>query len=274
MFDLPNAKRVRRSDLHSSSPSSSRSSSPGIDILAHLRKSTQFELPPTATTLPSTEPAAQPAEEAEDEELEFRLFAPSKTTGTSTSNPESAKPAQTIRLRSPSADLDRVAGFLGSGRDEGCYFAGEASEEKKAEYQDVAVTGEQVRDMSRLKCTGCVYAWKVIRFPVSASTKPGDVKAVLGAEVEEEQQKKKCRKGKKSRIRIRVKAEKSRVKKEELGKLKEELERADREKRARRNREKKFKKRARDKAKKAAGGGDAGDEDDAESAEDSDGKEE
>ncbi|KAF1353125.1 hypothetical protein BDV97DRAFT_410114 [Delphinella strobiligena] len=291
MFDLPNSKRykidvqhvrylckanesrVRRNELDS--PSSSRASSPDIDLLEKLRASTQFDLIET-TVQPIQNNTVAGAEEDKDpdEELAFNLFAPT-TKSTSSENATPAAP-QTIRLRSPTPPEAQDAGFVVAQRDKSYFFTGPVTAAKKAEYDAVAVTGATVAAWSKLPCPGCAYAWKTISIPASAAKKTLALDATVAEEKflpDEERERKRKRKGKKARIKIRVKAEKARAKKEMLEKGKEEKERAVREKNARRNREKKLKKRAKDKAKKAASKtGDAQDDADGshgESAEDS-----
>lgn len=272
MFALPNAKRVRREDLNS--PSSSRASSPGIDILQKLRAATQFEFE-TTTVTPQVQDATTNTragdEDDEEEELAFNLFAPvSRPVNGDTSKP--ARP-QTIRLRSPTPLEAKDPGFLVPERDQSYYFTGPLSPTKQAQYEASAVTGETIAAWSKLPCPGCAYPWKIISIPASAARKALDgVKNAAEVDFlpEEDREKRKSRLGKKARIKKRIKAEKTRVRKAEAEKRKEEKERLEREKRARRNREKKFKKRARDKAKKAAGGADGGGEGDAKDAEDSD----
>ncbi|CAD0022209.1 unnamed protein product [Aureobasidium pullulans] len=221
--------QVRRSDLIGS-PQSSRASSPDLDTLERLGANLQFEV---------VDKAFQPIEtvenlEDEEEELEFQLFAPTKST-TDASTPAPA--AQKIRIRSPSEEL-REPGIVGLGRPLNYYHTGELDPVRAKEFEIAAVTGADVVAMSKQPCPGCAYPWKVIKVP-SSQAKSALAAAAAQYPVAEaflpDVPKKRTRE------------------KEEEGKSKEEKERLEREKKARRNREKKFKKRARDKAKKAAG---------------------
>ncbi|KEQ82690.1 hypothetical protein M438DRAFT_356714 [Aureobasidium pullulans EXF-150] len=250
--------QVRRSDLIGS-PQSSRASSPDLDTLERLGANLQFEV---------VDKAFQPIEtvenlEDEEEELEFQLFAPTKST-TDASTPAPA--AQKIRIRSPSEEL-REPGIVGLGRPLSYYHTGELDPVRAKEFEIAAVTGADVVAMSKQPCPGCAYPWKVIKMP------PSQAKSALAAAAAQypvaeaflpDVPKKRTRLGKKARIQKRQKLAAIKAKKEEEGKSKEEKERLEREKKARRNREKKFKKRARDKAKKAAGK----DGDDADAADD------
>ncbi|GAM82407.1 hypothetical protein ANO11243_003860 [Dothideomycetidae sp. 11243] len=239
MFALPNAKRVRRSDLHS--PSSSRSSSPASAVL-ELFKSKDLDYvvaEPAVTHLP---PA--PADYEEDE-VEFQLFA--RPAG-------SSAPTRTvIQLRSPSP-VEGEDGVLGSGRPEEYYFRGELAPKLSAEYDAAALSGEHIRCLAELHRPGSVYSWKVTTLPASRLRPSTRMDTEMGDVVDEGKRK---RLGKKMRIKKRkalaAVAAKSVAEKE----AKADKERADREKKAKRNRDKKFKKRARDKAKKALaeGGG-------------------
>jgi hypothetical protein len=245
---------VSRADLNAS-PQSSRASSPDLDTLERLGANLRFEVvdhtPHPVETVEN--------QEDEDEELEFQLFAPTKST-TDTSAP--AQVAQKIRIRSPSEEL-REPGIIGPGRPLSYYHTGELDTTRAREYEVTAVTGADVLAMSKLPCTGCAYPWKVVTIP-SSQAKAALAAAAAQNPVAEaflpDVPKKRTRLGKKDRIKKRQKLAAQKAKKEEEGKSKEEKERLEREKKARRNREKKFKKRARDKAKKAAGKeGDAAD---------------
>jgi hypothetical protein len=251
---------VSRSDLNAS-PQSSRASTPDLDALERLGANLRFEV---------VDHTPQPVEtidnqDEEDEELEFQLFAPTKST-TDTSAPAPA--AQKIRIRSPSEEI-REPGIIGPGRPLSYYHTGELDPTRVKEYEIAAVSGADVLAMSKLPCTGCAYPWKVVNIPSSQAKAALTAAAAQNSASEAflpDVPKKRTRLGKKDRIKKRQKMAKLKAKKEEEGKSKEEKERLEREKKARRNREKKFKKRARDKAKKAAGKeGDADDGSDADS---------
>ncbi|CAD0082390.1 unnamed protein product [Aureobasidium vineae] len=247
MATIAGAVQVSRSDVNAS-PQSSRASSPDLDTLERLGANLQFELVDnTPQPVDTTE-----NQEDEDEELEFQLFAPIRST-TDASTP--APVAQKIRIRSPSEEV-REPGIIGPGRPLSYYHTGELDPTRAKEYEVAAVTGADVLAMSKLSCTGCAYPWKVVTIP-SSQAKTALAAAAAQNSVAEaflpDVPKKRTRLGKKDRIKKRQKLAAVKAKKEEDSKSKEEKERLEREKKARRNREKKFKKRARDKAKKAAG---------------------
>ncbi|CAD0039632.1 unnamed protein product [Aureobasidium pullulans] len=127
--------QVRRSDLIGS-PQSSRASSPDLDTLERLGANLQFEV---------VDKAFQPIEtvenlEDEEEELEFQLFAPTKST-TDASTPAPA--AQKIRIRSPSEEL-REPGIVGLGRPLSYYHTGQLDPVRAKEFEIAAVTGADV----------------------------------------------------------------------------------------------------------------------------------
>ncbi|KAK7526457.1 uncharacterized protein IWZ02DRAFT_467907 [Phyllosticta citriasiana] len=247
MFELPEAKRVRRDELHS--PASSLRSSPDPDLTDLFRAQLESRI-----ELVDAQPqgVVQPAhgandEGSEEEELEFRLFAgPTKSGGG-----DAAPTAQKIRINSP--DLENAeGGFVKPNRPDSYYFAEVPSEELLRQLETAAVTGDQ-------KWPGCALPWKArkaLGISGGVSTEPAAAK--------------KKRKGKKARIAIRTKLKARAEAKEAQEKAQAEKELAERAKRAKRNRDKKLKKRQRDKAKKA-GVGDQVDEEANDDASDSGG---
>ncbi|CAC9890938.1 unnamed protein product, partial [Aureobasidium pullulans] len=231
---------VRRSDLIGS-PQSSRASSPDLDTLERLGANLQFEV---------VDKPPQPIEtvenlEDEEEELEFQLFAPTKSI-TDASTPAPA--AQKIRIRSPSEEL-REPGIVGLGRPLSYYHTGELDPVRAKEFEIAAVTGADVVAMSKQPCPGCAYPWKVIKMP-SSQAKSALAAAAAQYPVAEAFLPDVPKK------RTRSKNDRSWL-----------LSRQRRKKKAnqrKRRRGSSFKKRARDKAKKAAGK----DGDDADAADD------
>ncbi|KAF1833163.1 hypothetical protein BDW02DRAFT_501354 [Decorospora gaudefroyi] len=236
MFELPDAKRVRREELQS--PASSPRASPDPDLEALLRSkiNTQFNF---TTTKNSVEDVAYD----EEEETELRLFAtPSNAT------PQTHK----IRLSSPSAD-NGEPGFLVK-KPRSYYFVHEPTSKEEGAFRAAAIEGRSVLELSRQPWPGCALPWKVrtissagIRKDVLVGHPPKPVTV-------EEKAEKRTRKGKKARIAIRNKLQASKEKQAERARLAQEKEEAEREKRTRRNREKKVKRKARDQAKKTGGG--------------------
>ncbi|KAH7058872.1 hypothetical protein B0J12DRAFT_737488 [Macrophomina phaseolina] len=277
---------VRRSDLFSatSSPHSSRESSPADDpqLTAFLRARLDEQL--GIAIAPDAQPAQPPAAAAaaaendagEDDELEFRLFAPTSTatkpaaaapvrTKSTAQTPSAATPApavQKIRLRSPSLDPDRPAGFIAPSRPESYYFApalSSAPEKQRAEYADAAVAGEEVlRRVSETRWPGCRVPWKVtVVDPVSHKSRSAleghvGVSAGGGGGEGVGEKKTKRRKSKKARIALRKKKEQGLLRKVAAERQKVEKEEHERAKRAEKNRKQKLKRREKERAKKAA----------------------
>ncbi|KAK8160354.1 hypothetical protein IWX90DRAFT_389161 [Phyllosticta citrichinensis] len=245
MFELPNAKRVRRDELHS--PASSPRSSPDPDLTDLFREKLQSRI-----ELVDAQPqgVAQPAQDlhdagSEDEELEFRLFAAPAKRG-------DAGPApQKIRLKSP--DLENAeGGFVNPKRPDSYYFADVPSDELRRQLESVAVTGDQVTRWAQQKWPGCALPWKVTT--ISLDKKARETLGLSDNVSTGPVTAKRTRKGKKARIAIRTKLKEKAEAKEAQAKVQAEKELAERAKRAKRNRDKKLKKRQRDKAKKAAAG--------------------
>jgi len=237
---------VRRSDLDS--PRSSRESSIDLDALERLRSNAHFSTDYTGPDITTAhrDDDAIPNDEAEEEEVAFRLFAP-----TSSNTKEGT--TQIIRLRSPTP-MDLEPGLVNPVRDRSYFFTGDTSSDLAEEYAIAAVSGEDVRARSQSYWPGSAYAWKVLSIPRSQAMATLDqqqsFKKLLGSDASS---KRRVRLGKKARIRKRQKLAARKSKAEEEAHAKEEKDRLEREKRARRNREKKNKKRARDKAKKTNG---------------------
>ncbi|KAH8716946.1 hypothetical protein GQ44DRAFT_624449 [Phaeosphaeriaceae sp. PMI808] len=240
MFEQPNAKRVRREDLHSATVSPR--STPDAKIEELLRSRVQDEFIFTTAASDIADPSATKESDNEDEEAELRLFA------TPSSN---ALKVQKIRLSSPGAG-DENPGFIIK-KPRSYYFADEPTSDEETRLQAAAITGDAIMELSQQPWPGCALPWKV-----HTTTPAGLKKEVLIGHpptlvtVEDSMQKHK-RKSKKTRISIRKKLQATKHKREELAKLAKERQEADREKRTRRNREKKIKKKAKAQAKKLDG---------------------
>ncbi|GME59585.1 hypothetical protein GTA08_BOTSDO08208 [Neofusicoccum parvum] len=253
MFDLPDAKRIRRTDLASTSPSptSTPRSSPDPSLTAHvlarLNKTLDITLPPAAPPAPPAPPTPNddPAASS-DNELEFRLFAAPAPDAATNSRPA----VQKIRLHSPSADDNGGngrGGFVVAARPAAHYFAcalEDGGNARAAEYVDAAVSGaEVVARAAGARWAGCGVPWRV-RVGEGCGRVEGD--GVGGG------REGRRRKGKKARMALRRKVRARVERKEEAERVAREREEAERAKRTARNREKKVKKKEREKAKKAS----------------------
>ncbi|TVY36962.1 hypothetical protein LOCC1_G008601 [Lachnellula occidentalis] len=256
MFDVPDAKRVRRSDLYARSQSSSPTPSepdPELEAqlqarLASLYGSAFDTSATTSTSNPSAVPNGkpQPDTEAEDEpaEFEFRLFSSGKI--------DETKP-QKIVLEVEEEETGEGS-FLRK-RDATYYFAEKAVGEQKWKFESAALSGEEILDLAKRRAWGLEVPWRVTVLKTtgkSKNTRGGAdtmVKAEAGGEI------KRRRPGKKSRIILRQKKKKSDEIEEKKRRAEELKDETEREKRTRRNREKKVKKKMKEKAKKAKGAG-------------------
>ncbi|PMD28682.1 hypothetical protein NA56DRAFT_675740 [Hyaloscypha hepaticicola] len=256
-FDLPDAKRVRRSDLYTSrSPSSSPgpAADPTLESALHSRLAALYGPIP----IPSTDPApsnptrtpkasasadadVQPEQEnpqesqEEPHEFEFRLFSAPKY-----SNDNDIQ-AQKIILASPSSEHGD-GGFVTRERDRRFYIAEPATGERKQRFVFAAVSGEEVLNLARRRAWGLEVPWRVkaIRY--------GQGEVLIQVHPSE---KGKRKPGKKRRIVLRERQRKVVQREEAKKRERERGEEAEREKRTRRNRVKKVKRKMKEKALKA-----------------------
>ncbi|KAJ5129470.1 Protein of unknown function DUF2011 [Penicillium bovifimosum] len=282
MFDLPNAKRVRRDDI-GGTPTSSRSPSPAPDdaaaqdAYARLGKLLNLDQLNTAPEPVISESGApQPADDEDDEqEFEFRLFsAPAKSAEDSTKQSDKdentdAKPAATqklrIRLHSPTPGSGGGEGrFVKTSRGWDYYFStpslqgnrGDISSEeesriaeKKKQFEAVAVSGQQMLTWAQsLVWPGCHLPWRVIHLKRHQTKTPRPansppVYVIDGVPLSKSPLTRK-KPGKKRRVQLRKRAVAAQVAKENEA-----------EKRTRKNRERKLKRRQKAREQKAAAAG-------------------
>ncbi|KFZ00620.1 hypothetical protein V501_10604 [Pseudogymnoascus sp. VKM F-4519 (FW-2642)] len=295
MFDLPGAKRVRRDDLYNSDDGNEDAASPIDDSRARLLQDQLAQLY-GPITIPSQDPVAPggtepspdaPPAEAEDEEFEFRLFAPSTTAVASNDN-QSSKPDETTTQRiilSNSDDEDLGDGaFTVPQRRLSWYIAAPATGTKKAEFEEAAVSAEMVQREREHRAWALEKPWRVtvIRTGSASTSQPAAALAAKSVSVrtaEGDGKTKRTKPNKKRRIEVRIReralAEKLEAERLRCAKMAEEKASRgaeDAEKRTARNRERKIKRREREKRKKAAaaagmpepsGEGDSGSESDA-----------
>ncbi|KAL7816884.1 hypothetical protein V8C44DRAFT_321869 [Trichoderma aethiopicum] len=275
MFDLPDAKRVRREELHASDESSWSESEVDAELEARLNAQiakslgideSAYRPPQPPTTLPvlqrpqvsgkrerealSSDSESEPgtpadddstpideAGEAEDEGYAFRLFS-------------TAGPAPKVVLE----DYDKVVeGKLLRGRPLSYYMATEVSPQKKHEYEVAAVSGEDVLARSKVRHWGLELPWKVTSIKIIRKARPGKVASHAQSESEQQQAGRK-RPGKKSRIAMRKKARAQAQAEEEAKKKMASKEEQIKEKKKRLNRLKKLRRRAQKKAEKGENG--------------------
>jgi hypothetical protein len=133
------------------------------------------------------------------------------------------------------------------------YFADDPTSEEELMLEAAAIDGKTILELSNQPWPGCALPWKVQNISAAGLSKDVLVGHPPMLVTVNESAHKRARKGKKTRIALRKKAQAIKNKREEQAKLANEKEEAEREKRTRRNREKKLKKKAKSQAKKLEG---------------------
>ncbi|EKV12520.1 4-formylbenzenesulfonate dehydrogenase TsaC1/TsaC2 [Penicillium digitatum] len=284
MFDLPNAKRVRRDEMRS--PESSRSPSPAPDnaavqdAYARLGKLLNLDQLDAAqeTTSHDIDPSQPAEDEDEEQEFEFRLFsAPTKSTEDTTKQPgndtdEKITEAPTtqklkIRLHSPTpgSGAGTEGRFVKASRGWDYYFSTPSLQgtrngqptsedeiriaEKKKQFEEMAVSGQHVLTWANsLVWPGCHLPWRVIHLKrhQTKMPRPANSLPVYVAEGAPISKSPLTRKkpGKKRRVQLRKRVAAAQAAKENEA-----------EKRTRKNRDRKLKRRQKARELKAAAAG-------------------
>ncbi|KAJ5515501.1 hypothetical protein N7527_007061 [Penicillium freii] len=283
MFDLPNAKRVRRDEMRS--PASSRSPSPAPDdaaaqdAYARLGKLLNLDQLDTAqdTTSQDNGPSQAAEDEDDEQEFEFRLFsAPAKSTedtkpsgqDTDGKNTEAAT-TQKLRIRlhspTPGSGAGTEGRFVKASRGWDYYFStpslqgtrsGEPTAEdenriaeKKKQFEDMAVSGQHMLTWAKsLVWPGCHLPWRVIHLKRHQTKMPRPanslpVYVVEGVPLSKSPLTRK-KPGKKRRVQLRKRVAAAQAAKENEA-----------EKRTRKNRDRKLKRRQKAREQKAAAAG-------------------
>ncbi|KAK2043302.1 hypothetical protein LZ31DRAFT_576551 [Colletotrichum somersetense] len=266
MFELPDAKRVRREDLDESSEveADAHDEQQDAELLAklHARMAGMLDLSgidqqeapenTKTTTMTTTDGPGRDAQDGEGEgdggaeEFEFRLFA-------------TTDPATKIAL----VDEDERA-LMGDGamlrqRPLSYYIADEPTPEARAEMAFAAVSGDEVLARARQRWWGMEMPWRVTRVPGGPSGTASKTAAAANsgdgaAEEEEAAAARRRRPGKKKRVALRIREREKKKKAEEQERAKMGKEEALKEKKKRLNRLKKLRKRAKAKEGKKADG--------------------
>ncbi|KAF5530739.1 hypothetical protein FMEXI_13360 [Fusarium mexicanum] len=253
MFEVTEAKRVRREDLDKSDDGAENWSDDGIcdaelraKLNAQIARSLGLEF--LAESTPEVamndcaptgsngsrdndigESEAIPAaKDDEEEEFVFRLFS-------------KAPPSQKVVLEEDPGPTGN--GTLVSGRPLAYYVVQNISAERKHEYTVAAVTGDQVLARSHDRAWGLEVPWKVTKLAITR-------KASSNKELHDKMAQIKRRPGKKQRISLRKRAREMEERKAaEVKKLAEKEEHV-KDKKKRMNRLKKLRKRAKAKGQK------------------------
>ncbi|KAJ6785300.1 hypothetical protein PWT90_01100 [Aphanocladium album] len=294
MFELPEAKRVRREDLGDSD----ESDVDGADGIVHdeamqARLNAQiaaalgldedegdaaFDHEPSVpseklqhktrqanTTLTTADDDDsdgndENADEHDAEQgYEFNLFSTAGAGGAS-------GPAKVIL--EDEAETAGEGGFVRP-RPLSHYAAKAPSAREKEQYSYAAVTADDVVQWSAQRSWGMEMPWKVISITATRKAEPGDKSVEILMETTGEAAAKRKRPGKKQRVLLRQRKKSKTLAAEDAAKQQVEKEEHLKDKKKRLNRIKKLRKRAKDKEKKLA----AGEEPDADAASGSDGAE-
>ncbi|KAG5960295.1 hypothetical protein E4U57_005662 [Claviceps arundinis] len=265
MFDLPDAKRVRREDLDGSAAQSwSDGANDTIDTALEARLNAQIAKslgldspydtsqealrPQISPRLPRAQSAAQDDEPRDNDagEFEFRLFT-SRLPTKVTLEDDSAPPQE---------------GGLAHPRPQSFYLANHIPPALRNEYRFAAVSGEDVLLQSHRPSWGMAYPWKVTRIAVTrkAKGKSGNTSTRVDADADadtdtdtdtdtdmEGQKRQRKRPGKKKRIAERKTLQALKEKKQMETKRALDKEEQLKEKKKRLNRIKKLRKRAKNK---------------------------
>ncbi|KAK5658502.1 hypothetical protein OQA88_1894 [Cercophora sp. LCS_1] len=259
MFEIPDAKRVRRQDLYDSA--SDRGSSPDVDsereaelrakLNAQLSSLLQLDVQTDDVLMQDDDEKTVVQSPPEQEEFEFRLFSTLEPSKIVLVNPEDEK------HNGPPISVRPIS----------FYVRGELSPEERERFEHAAVNANQILAEAKKRAWGLEVPWRVTRIIVRG-------KQQTRSDGKDGETKGRKRPGKKRRIAIRIKTKAAREKAEAEEKQKMTKEEHLREKKKRLNRAKQIKRRQKAKEQKMAatmgeGGGDGNGEgvssDDAES---------
>ena len=277
MFDIPDAKRVRRDDLYASDHEDSPST---LDTSAQdaLRAQLVALYGPieTGSPAPKSQLASQPEAEDEEEAFEFNLFAPTMPKSVPAQGDqdgmtiETPRKAQKIILeKDEDANEPLGEGALVRQRRDGWWMA-DITKARLAEFQDAAVGMDDIRRWTQMRYYGWEKPWKVrvVRTGLSDEEIRGAQKtAALAAKLAstseamdlDEKVKSKTKPNKKRRIILRsrekaakeaIEAARIKAEKDREAKIQDDADYA--VKRNARNRERKIKRRERERKKKEA----------------------
>ncbi|KAH7318634.1 hypothetical protein B0I35DRAFT_432564, partial [Stachybotrys elegans] len=250
MFELREAKRVRRDELDTSDREDeafSETEPRYHELQAKLNALMESQAPAAKSGQPLEEKdpyrdEVEMADESEEEAYEFRLF--------------DAAPVTKVVLESDELPKGE-GGLVRPGRPLSYYMVTGTSAEQKEKYQIAAVTGDDVLARSQGRFWSCEFPWRVTT--ICVNKKAG---GAVAQPSEDEASVKRKRPGKKRRIAIhtreRKKAAKVAAKAAQLAAKEDHIK----DKKKRMNRAKKLRKRAKARELKAANG-ETGDGEDA-----------
>ncbi|KAH8887410.1 hypothetical protein GQ53DRAFT_844271 [Thozetella sp. PMI_491] len=256
MFELPNAKRVRREELFESGSERDEGLEQDHQSDDTARAKLRAQLSNIfSTSLGYGEAAGDTAagdsesgdkENRPSEEYEFRLFS---RKGTST---------QKVVLHQEDEHLANPGGLV-KARPTSHYLRGELSAEARANIVQAALSGHDILREAQKRAWGLEKPWRVTRILAIRGAKPGGITLNTGNALDLDNKRK--RPGKKRRIALRQKKKTKKEKEADEQQAKQAKEEHLKEKKKRLNREKKLKRRQKERDKRATAKADAGKED-------------
>ncbi|KAI0122823.1 hypothetical protein BJ170DRAFT_113556 [Xylariales sp. AK1849] len=255
MFDLPDAKRVRREDLYDDASASEHEVSQDEQVENELRRKLDaqlsgllhFEFSPTEAAAQQPrdtksngqreETQLVTVEEPEEVAFEFRLFRDETPTHT-----------VVIQQNDERASGAGEGGFVIPKRPSSYYVAEEPDQHAVERFKLTALNSDYIIENAKMRHWGLETPWKVTH--ISLKIRHPDPNS--GRKEAEPMEGKRKRPGKKRRIILRTREKARKEKEEAANKHLVDKEEHLREKKKRLNREKKLKRRAKEKEKKAA----------------------
>ncbi|KFH47393.1 putative nucleolar protein-like protein [Hapsidospora chrysogenum ATCC 11550] len=259
MFEIPEAKRVRREDLNESGVSGDSDSEADAQIRAQLEAQVARSLgldledgPKQQQAIASSSHGAAASRKTEGvemkggegersgpEEYDFYLFGGAGT-------------APTKVVLEDDSECQGEGAILKQ-RPTSFYLAKDLTEDQRRRFKASAVTGDEVLARSQSRWWSMELPWKVTHITATTKKKPGSgQKATTISTSLESTEAKRKRPGKKRRIALRMKLRAEKDKMKTAAQLKEEKEEHLKEKKKRLNRLKKLKRREKEKEKKQA----------------------
>ncbi|KAK6833941.1 hypothetical protein PG990_001228 [Apiospora arundinis] len=285
MFDIPEAKRVRREDLYSSA--SSDSDDGGDDLMGQdrqveteLREKLRAQLAglldldissPSSLPAPgaTTDTPAQPpsgAAVASDEGANGPSAGIDGPPASDENNPDEVAytfrlfrdegPSHTVVIRQ--GDETQAGGkaeFVVARRPRSYYVAGKPDQETMAQFKFAAVSTEYLMANAKQRKWGLEKPWRVTKITFTTDKNTKIISDADGANDKAMDEGKRTRPSKKRRVILRTRDKAKREKEEAAKKKLAEKEEHLLEKKKRLNRAKKLKRRAKERAKKGAGVG-------------------
>ncbi|KAM0243159.1 hypothetical protein ACHAP5_006878 [Fusarium lateritium] len=259
MFEVPEAKRVRREDLNGSDDGAGQDSTQDAELRAKLNAQMAMSLGMDMYIEPSYDGSmketraseSKESKESDDddddmvdaagedheEEFAFRLFS-------------KAPPTQKIVLEENTGPTG-VGAFV-AGRPLSYYVVTDVPARRKQEYAIAAMSGDQVLSKSHDRAWGLELPWKVTNTTITRKVSPND-------KTEDEATEGRRRPGKKQRISLRKRAKAKEEKETADAKKMAEKEEHIKDKKKRMNRLKKLRKKAKAKEQKQTSKGEGGD---------------